>query len=179
MKDPIIICLMALALICFPGGLLAEEISLDNGGVKFTTPEGFSEMPDDVVERKYPNVNRPQYLYGNDNYSVSIGVKFSNTPLEMDELEAFKEMMEKTLPRAIPNLKWIARRIMTINKKDWILLELESSAVDTDIHNTMLFTSYKGKVLGFNFNSTVEELKDNQASLTNSTFSIELNEEAP
>ena len=157
----------------------SADVVLDNGGVTFSPPAGFSEMPVDVVRKKYPNENRPQYLYGNEDYSVSIGVKFTENLLEINELRNLKMMMEDTLPRVIPNLEWISRRIMEINKRKWLLLELKSSAIDADIHNIMLSTSYKGKMLSFNFNSTVEQFKKNQKKLLNSIFSIKINENAP
>ena len=35
--------------------------------------------------------------------------------------------------------------------------EMTSFAIDTDIHNEMYLTAFNGKMLGFNFNSTVAQ----------------------
>lgn len=51
-------------------------------------------------------------------------------------------------------------------------LEFISRAIDTNIHNDTYFTSFDGKMLGFNFNSTVERYGAHKAELLKSRDSI-------
>lgn len=51
-------------------------------------------------------------------------------------------------------------------------LEFISRAIDTNIHNDTYFTSFDGKMLGFNFNSTVEQYGAHKAELLKSRDSI-------
>ena len=154
----------------------STEVSLDNGGVIFTPPKGFQKMPDDLLRLKYPSERRPRIVYGNKDYSVTVGVKFTENLLSIDELGALQQMYEETLPRMVPNLEWVSKRILEINGNQWLVMEFRSSAIDTDIHNIMCSTSYKGKMLLFNFNSTVKRFKKYQNKLLNSIFSIHIDE---
>ncbi len=49
-----------------------------------------------------------------------------------------------------------------------------SRAVDTDIHNIMLVTPFRGGMLMFNFNSTREEFPRMEGALRRSLESISL-----
>lgn len=53
-------------------------------------------------------------------------------------------------------------------------LEFTSNAVDTDIHNSLLATSYGDQMLVFNFNSTREEIKQYREALEASMMTISL-----
>ena len=57
-------------------------------------------------------------------------------------------------------------------------LELQSNAIDADIHNIMLLTSYGKQQLVLNFNSTTEEFDKYQSGLRASIQSIEIDWEA-
>jgi hypothetical protein len=46
---------------------------------------------------------------------------------------------------------------MTINGVEWIHLEGTSPGLDTTIHNDIYMTSFEGRQLTFNFNSTVAQ----------------------
>lgn len=63
-----------------------------------------------------------------------------------------------------------------IDNVRWIQLEFISSAIDTDIHNDAYFTSFDGKMLGFNFNSTVEQYDASSAELRQSRDSITISQ---
>lgn len=80
--------------------------------------------------------------------------------------------MPKFLEQAIPNIKWIKQGFTDINNVRWVQLEFISRAIDTKIHNETYFTSFDGKMLGFNFNSTVEQYDAHKAELSKSRNSI-------
>lgn len=82
--------------------------------------------------------------------------------------------MEQTLPRMVPGLTWLAREIVEINRTRWVHFELTSHAIDTDIHNHMYMTSFDGKLLGFNFNSTIAQYEKYKDALARSRNSIRI-----
>jgi len=53
-------------------------------------------------------------------------------------------------------------------------MEMTSRAIDQDIHNIVLITSHKGKMLMFNFNSTKNEFPKMESILRDSINTITL-----
>ena len=112
-------------------------------------------MTEAEIKFKFPRGNAPQFVYANERLSVSIAITFSPQAMTVARLPELKAAMEQALPRTIPGLTWITRELAEINGKRWVHFELTSFAIDTDIRNEMLFTEFEGKMVGFNFNSTV------------------------
>jgi hypothetical protein len=134
-----------------------DRVSMANGRVSFVPPAGFRAMTEDEIKLKYPRGNAPQYAYSNEEMNVSIAITFSPHPVTLEGLPQLKAAMEEALPRLIPGLNWVTREIVKINGRPWVHLEMTSFAIDTDIHNEMYMTAFDGKMLGFNFNSTVAQ----------------------
>jgi hypothetical protein len=107
---------------------------------------------------KFPNANRPQFIYSNEDANVSITITLSaGSSVTESELPDFKNTMENFLTRMTPGIRWISKGYVTINNVRWVKLEMTSNAVDTTIRNIMLITSLNGKPLMLNFNSTENE----------------------
>jgi hypothetical protein len=147
---------------------------LRGGAIEFSPPEGFVELSAEQIRMKYPNANRPEVVYATPDMGVSVAVTFSPAQVTPEQLPELKVAMEQTLPRLIPNLSWITREIVVNNQVSWVHFELTSSAIDTDIHNHMYMTSLDGRMLGFNFNSTVAAYGDHAEQLKSSFESIKL-----
>lgn len=143
-----------------------------NDRVSFVPPPGFTPMTEQEIALKFPGGNRPQHVYANERRSVAIAITFSNANLTPEQLPELKEVMEEFLQKAKPDLKWLDRDLITLNGVRWVKLESTTKAIDTDIHNDMYFTSFDGKMLGFNFNSTVEMYDKARADLQKSRDSI-------
>jgi hypothetical protein len=156
----------------------SEQTNLFGGNVTFDLPDDFSVMSEEIAKIKYPmESHRPKYIYSNDRTTTSIAINFTeNSQLQPNQFQEFKAYMEETLTRMIPGIKWIKRDYVEINGKKWIYLELMSAAIDTDIHNVMLMTSFNNKPLMFNFNSTKEEFPKVIKNLQISINSIRVKE---
>ena len=168
--------LAAGALMAFAGWLHAEPVSLKDGAIAFDTPPGFRQLSAAEIATKFPARNPPAVVYGNNDNTVTVAVTFSTSKVAPSQLEALKTSMEQVLPRAIPNLVWVNREIVNANDRQWVHLEMKSSAIDTDIHNNMYLTSYQGQMLGFNFNATTSNFPTNQKALHESFRSIRIKE---
>lgn len=154
--------------------LSGNLVSLANGRVSFELPAGFRAMTDEMIRFKYPRGNPPTYVYANEKLNVSVAITFSPQALSPRQLPELKSAMEQTLPRMVPGLKWLAREIVEINGTPWVHFELTSHAIDTDIHNHMYMTSLDGKLLGFNFNSTIGQYEKYKDALAQSRNSIRI-----
>lgn len=150
-----------------------KRVYLAGRRVSFVPPPGFTAMTPEEIALKFPRgTNQPQHVYANKRRTVSVAITFSQAQVSPEQLPELKNFLPKFLELAVPDIKWITQDFTVINKLRWIKLELISRAIDTNIHNDAYFTSFDGKMLGFNFNSTVEQYDAAKAELRKSRDSI-------
>ena len=150
-----------------------EKVIFANKKVSFVLPKAFSRMTEDMVAKKYPRGNAPEYVFSNESTTVSIAASYTpNANLTLERLPQFKEFMEKTLERNTPGIEWITRGFKEVNGRRWIFLEFQSNAIDTEIRNMILMTALDNGLVMFNFNSTVGDYESHKAVLDQSQSSI-------
>ncbi|SIQ23107.1 hypothetical protein SAMN05421647_10376 [Marinobacterium stanieri] len=71
-------------------------------------------------------------------------------------------------------MEWKKQEVIHLSGRDWIYFEVTSNAIDTDIYNIMLVTSYGKEMLLFNFNSTKEDFPQYEKALRNSVNTIKI-----
>lgn len=142
-------------------------------GVSIVVPETFKQLSDDDIKLKWFNTrNPPLKAFGNSTGATTISFSIGNLDISRKDYEQFSLELEKGL--ASPSNKIFKREIISINGKNWILIETESTAIDTTIHNLLLVTSLRDKMLGVNFNSTVLEFKTYQDRLLKSMKTLKI-----
>lgn len=151
----------------------ANQIALADGKVSFTLPPGFTEMTREEISFKFPNRgNPPTHAYGNEKRTVAIAVSLSNANVRPEQLPELKTVMREQLGKVMPDAEWLKEELTTINGKQWVRFSVVTQAIDTKIHNDMYLTSFEGKMLGFNFNSTVQEYNKTKSELEKTVNSI-------
>lgn len=152
---------------------VSETVSLKNGRVMFQLPVGFTEMTQDEIDLKFPRGgHQPQHVYANPERNVSIAITFSLTDVLPHQLPELQTVLRASLGKLILSIKWKREEITKINTIPWVHLEFVTQAIDTKIHNDTYYTSFDGKMLGFNFNSTVEQYEANRVALEKTRDSI-------
>ena len=132
-------------------------------------------MTDEMVAKKYPRGNAPEYVFSNERTTVSIAAGYTPAAnLTAEQLPQLKEYMEQTFERNTPGLRWIARGVKEINGSRWVRLEFQSNAVDTEIRNIILMTPLDDGLVMFNFNSTVGDYEAHEALLERSQESVRI-----
>jgi hypothetical protein len=64
----------------------------------------------EMVEKKYPRGDAPEYVFSNETTTVSIAAGYTpNANLTIEQLPQFKEFMEKNFERLIAGVEWITR----------------------------------------------------------------------
>lgn len=154
--------------------VLAKTYKLENGNITFEAPKGFRPMSEAVIKIKYPRGRPPKYVVSNASTQTSIAYDLKSYDLPQHKLEEAKLGFTRVLPRIIPGLVWVRQEIIQLAGQKWVVLEMTSSAIDTDIHNIMLLTGYRDKMLVFNFNSTKKEFPKYEAALRKSIASIKI-----
>jgi hypothetical protein len=150
------------------------KVSLANGRVSFTLPAGFTPMTAEEIALKFPrrSGNQPQYVFANDRRKVAISVTFSSSRVTPSQLPELKTFIQRSITQTLPDTQWLTQEMTTINQAAWAHLEFISRAVDTQIHNNTYLTSFNGKMLGFNFNSTIGQYNAVKPELNKTRDSI-------
>ncbi len=170
----VLACILALGLIC--ATVSAEQVSLENGKITFDGPEGFSQLSDEMIALKYPSTRRPRYVIANETGATSIAYDLKPHRVPENKIEEMKDAFSQVFSRVVPGIKWIEKKVIELSGKKWGYLEMTSNAIDTDIHNIVIFTGYKDQMLIFNFNSTKEQFSSYDAELRKSLNSIQVTE---
>jgi hypothetical protein len=153
-----------------------EVFKILDTGISFEGPKGFTVLTAEEIKSKYPNHRPPAFVIGNDRRSTTIACNFRDDPLPAEAIVALKDQMGKMLEQVVPGIEWKEKKVTEVGGRQWIYYEMTSRAIDTDIYNIMLITSFRGKMLGFNFNSTKAEFPKVEAELRKSMASIVLPE---
>lgn len=159
---------------CFACTAHAEVFSLDEGGITFDAPQSFKPLPPELIAVKFPRGSAPRYVVGNKTGATTIAYDIKPHDMLESDVDDARVAFTRLFPGLIANLEWKKNETISISGRKWAILEMTSRAIDTDIYNIMLFTSYKGKMLVFNFNSTKKEFPHYEAALRNSINSITL-----
>jgi hypothetical protein len=149
------------------------NVALADGRIRFTVPAGFTQMSKEEIATKFPRTaNPPSYAYANDKRSVTIALTLSPAKVRPEQLPELKTALRPQISKAVPGLEWLKDELIPLNNTQWVRYEFVSPAIDTKVHNDAYFTSFDGKMIGFNFNSTVAEWDAAQAELMKTRDSI-------
>ena len=144
---------------CQGGSSQKEELDLKkvyalDKKVSVLAPSYFEWMSRSVIRMKYPNSsNPPTAVLTNKSASVNIAFNLNNQGIAFSRYEQFKSLLVQVFESQMDNIQWITKKIQTINGRKFVVLELISPAVDTDIYNLMMFTTtdaQKGLMVSFN-----------------------------
>jgi hypothetical protein len=153
----------------------AERVQLRDGRISFVPPAGFKPMSKEAIAFKFGRngaAYAPELVYSNEAQNVSVAVTFGGSGLREAELDELKKFLETQLGRSLPGLEWIEREIVTRDGRRWMHLRLKAAAIDTGIFNDIYGTVFDGRLLMFNFNSTVAQYEKHKESLHRSAQTI-------
>jgi hypothetical protein len=169
-------CAAALAAALLTVAAAAQEpVKLAEGRISFVPPEGFKPMSREDVLFKFGRrgeAGAPELVYSNERQSVSVAVGFNGQNVPADRLPQVKEILEADFARSLPGLEWRTREIVERNGTSWIHLQMKAPAVDTQVISDMYITVFDGRLLIFNFNSTVALYDAHKESLEKSARTI-------
>lgn len=152
----------------------AEAITLDEGRITFDAPDGFKPLPREIIAIKYPSSKAPKHVVGNESAATTIEYDIKQNSLPPEKLEKAKAMVVKTFTMLSPGIEWKEDKIIELAGRKWGYLEMISNK--TNLHNIMLFTGYKGRMLLFKINSTQDEFPKYEKALQESLQSISIRE---
>ncbi len=170
MKIPLLIA----AFIAMLPNLSADPIKVVDTEVTFEAPEGFKPLSKEIIATKWPTNRAPAFAVGTPSGATTVAYDLKPNGIPQEALPEVQKSFTELFERMIPGIAWKKNEIIEHSGQKWLLMEMTSNAVDTDIHNIMLMTGYKGKMLVFNFNSTKEDYLKYEDALRKSLNSVKL-----
>ena len=143
-----------------------------DGRVSFAAPPGFTPLTAEELAQKFPAGSGPRQAVGNARRTTTIAYDLLNQRAPSTDLEAARKTFAGIYERAFPALKWVAREVRRLGDREWAYLEFTAPAADQEIHNIVMVSIYDGRVLMFNFNSTVKEFPSVERALRASIATI-------
>ncbi|WP_067048861.1 hypothetical protein [Moritella sp. JT01] len=166
--------LLSLMVITLSFASLAKKISVSNTDISFVSPYEFRPLSQDIIDTKWPQKRAPKWVLGNASASTTITYDLKPNDISAAHLPVIMDSFKEIFDRMIPGVEWKKKEIIELSGKKWVYLEMFSNAIDTEIHNIMLITSYGKEMLIFNFNSAKGEFPKYEDKLRASIQSIQL-----
>jgi hypothetical protein len=130
--------------------------ALLGGVIKMLAPTAFRPMPENLLKLKYPMERRPTYVLSNESGSVSLALNHTRNSLKPEQLAEAHGAFDQMFRNLYPSAHWYRSELITVNGRRFMILELRTPAVDTEIRNLMVGTSLDGRLLLISVNMTRE-----------------------
>ena len=156
MKIKIFITILVLISTLVQADELLKRTAL-NGKVTFNAPKNFGPMPKNILEIKYPNSRRPTEVLSDSTGGVSLAFNHTQSRMLTTQIKEAHTSMSKMFHNMYPSAKWIRDETIIINGRTFMVFELITPAMDTQIHNIMYGTSVDNRLLLVAFNTTVQQ----------------------
>ena len=147
-------------LLCFSANSFSEElvkIEALNGKVFILAPKDFGPMPTDILEMKYPASRRPTDVLSDKTGGVTLAFNHTNSPMQPSQVREAHVAISQMFHNTYPSAKWIRDEVIEQNGNVFMIVELITPAMDTQIHNIIYGTSVDSRFLLVAFNTTVEQ----------------------
>jgi len=135
-----------------------ETRSLLGNRIELKIPKHFVVMSDEMLQAKYPAVNRPTLVYTNESGGINVALNLTVSKADQDMIPQYKDFFVSTFKSTYPTAVWKNEGVVEINGRKTGFLELITPALDTEIYNLIFFTDLDGKLLLCSFNCTIEQL---------------------
>lgn len=156
----------------------AKTITLEYGRIVFDAPHGFQPLMEEISASESLSSRHPRYAIGTENAATTITYDIKDSSLPADKLDEERKAFANMLTQTVPGIEWKQNKLIELGGTEWIYFEFKSNPLDAEINNIMLTTSFDGKMLVFNFNSTTEDFKIQEPALRASIKSIRVLENA-
>jgi hypothetical protein len=115
-------------------------------------------MGEEMLRLKYPQERRPTVVYTDPTGSVNVTVNHTANPVRPTDVPAVHSAVESVFKNLYPSARWYGSRLFRIGGKPFFMLDLRTPAIDTEVRNLIIGTSFEGRLLLFTFN-TIRELE--------------------
>ncbi len=126
------------------------------GMVEMLVPTAFQPMPEEILKLKYPMERRPTLVLSNNVGSVSLALNHTRDRLPSTELAEAHRAFDRMFRNMYPSAHWFRSELASLNGRQFVVLELRTPAIDTEVRNLMVATSVDERLLLITVNMTKE-----------------------
>jgi len=158
------VCVVLAALLCSFSGILEKFVKIEIGsGISLKLPESFQPMPEDEMARKYISTRKPVAVFMSADRQADFGINISITQWDPLDLPIMKDFYKATIMELHSDVDFIREEIVSVNGKDFAVLEFTSLVKDEDNtlgttkppvqkYNYIQYTIFDKKTFVYNFN---------------------------
>lgn len=141
--------------------IILEKRSLMDGFLTMICPESYEIMTEEVAKVKYPEEERPKFIYCNEKTTVSFHFSIEEEQVKDEEIEELKDILKRQIMRlySIEKLD-MDEMLKTKEGKQIGLFAMEIPVIDgTSYQITYFMSTNKGLLIG-GFNCDADEKKE-------------------
>lgn len=151
----ITLCMLAMSTVVAAKELEAKQVLA--GKLIIQVPTELQTMPQELIEVKFPNSNRPTDVLSDSTGSVTLAFNHTQNALSPNQIREAHGVISNMFKNRYPSATWFRDEVSTLNGQEFIIMELITPAIDTQIHNIIYGTSIDNRLLFVAFNTTVEQ----------------------
>jgi hypothetical protein len=126
--------------------------ALFGGKVRISVPAEFRPMSPELLKQRYPSAYPPALVYMNESSTINIAVDHTTHSLKTEQLPAAIEQVRQTFRVQHPTARFLRSEMTQINGKPYFIIEVETPAANTTVHNIMVGTSLDDRLMVASFN---------------------------
>ena len=139
--------LLLFLLLCPVAGQAQEHVSLYDKHLTATVPKGLFALTAKAISEEYPGKARPQYVYKNGKGDYSVAFNHLQKTLVPKDLLPFHAQLRQQLEAKMPGIQWVSNQTLILQNRTWGVLEFKAANQGEMLHNWILISSWKGRVL--------------------------------
>lgn len=110
-------------------------------------PDAFLEMPDYMVEEKYPSKYRPKIIYTNEDGSINISFNYKWDEIKPDEIKDCLIGFKSVIKRMNPAFTFYDIEEYFVEDLPMGYFDYRSYALDDDVYNILFVTAIDSRLL--------------------------------
>lgn len=135
---------------------LLKEADFLEGRIKMLIPDIFAIMDEDLIRLKYPDPDRPQCIYGDNEGLMSFTMSLEEGEVEDGDIEQITNTLSRQMSRLYPSSK-IEDKEMITEDKSWFSLDIP--LIDDNCCHVMFFCRVSEGLIMGTFDCSVDSKK--------------------
>lgn len=137
-----------------------EEKKILDGSLSMMLPSEFHIMDEDLAKAKYPDEDRPDYIYTNDDTTVNLTLSLDNNgEIDNEEVEEVKNLLAKQIKWLYPASKIEDSQTILASEKNISFFSFDIPLIDGNLYNLMFFLEHRKQLLMGSFNCSIYQKK--------------------
>ena len=137
-----------------------EEKEILDGSLSMMLPIEFHLMEESLAKAKYPDDDRPDYIYTNDDTTVNLTFSFDNSgEIDDEEVEQVKDILKNQIKRLYPGSKFEDSNPIKADEKNVSYFCFEIPVIDGNVFQLMFFMEHRKQLIMGAFNCGIYQKK--------------------